>query len=84
VVPTAVAGRALIEQMPILQRSVREAADRCEQRWLCGTTESERAQALLWMVVFRLLAGALPGFVAGYASHLVMDFRTPRCLPLIG
>lgn len=30
-----------------------------------------------------LAAGAIPGLVAGYASHLVLDALTPKGLPLI-
>jgi hypothetical protein len=31
----------------------------------------------------RLLAGFVAGFGAGYLTHIVFDFGTPRCLPLI-
>lgn len=84
VAPAVVAGRALIDQLPISQRSLREAAVQCEERWRSGASESERAEGLLGMLACRIVAGALPGLIAGYASHLVLDFRTPRCLPLIG
>lgn len=84
VAPTMLAGRALIEQLPTWQRSLREAAVRCEVRWRLGTSESERAEGFLGMLACRFLAGTLPGLLAGYASHLVLDSRTPRCLPLIG
>jgi membrane-bound metal-dependent hydrolase YbcI (DUF457 family) len=40
---------------------------------------SEEAAAFWW----RVLAGLLVGFLAGYGSHLVMDFTTTRALPLI-
>ncbi len=31
-----------------------------------------------------LIAGIVKGMPAGYASHLVLDALTPKCLPLIG
>ena len=31
----------------------------------------------------RLLTGFLAGLGAGYVTHVVLDFGTPRCLPLI-
>jgi hypothetical protein len=38
---------------------------------------------LIAEVLWRLAAGALSGLAAGYASHLVLDFFTPRGLPLL-
>jgi len=34
-------------------------------------------------LLFRLLAGFVAGFGAGYLSHVILDFGTPRCIPLI-
>jgi hypothetical protein len=34
-------------------------------------------------ILMYILAGATAGFVAGCASHLALDFGTPRSLPLI-
>ena len=34
-------------------------------------------------IVICVLSGAIAGFVAGWGSHLVLDFGTPRSLPLI-
>lgn len=34
--------------------------------------------------LYRLAAGFVLGFPAGYASHLALDLFTPRSLPLIG
>jgi membrane-bound metal-dependent hydrolase YbcI (DUF457 family) len=41
---------------------------------------------LCWIACagWRLLAGALSGLALGWVSHLVLDSRTPRGLPLIG
>lgn len=37
-----------------------------------------------WEAVFRTAAGALAGFLAGYASHLVLDSFTVSSLPFFG
>lgn len=34
-------------------------------------------------ILMRVIAGAIAGFVAGYTSHIILDFATPRSLPLI-
>lgn len=33
--------------------------------------------------VFKFMAGLAPGILAGYVSHLALDFSTPMCLPLL-
>lgn len=56
----------------------RARADSC----LAGTPERVRAE---WdEFVWWLLAGALAGLTAGYASHLALDALTPRGLPILG
>jgi membrane-bound metal-dependent hydrolase YbcI (DUF457 family) len=44
----------------------------------------ERSRAEIDVLLWRLVAGALVGLVAGYASHLLLDANTPRGLPLVG
>lgn len=48
---------------------------------------AETAPLHLWhfscQVFLHVLAGMIVGFVAGYASHLVLDAFTPRRLPLL-
>jgi hypothetical protein len=43
--------------------------------------------AKLWYAlietVLRLLAGIVAGLLAGYLSHVALDFCTPGCLPLV-
>jgi hypothetical protein len=34
-------------------------------------------------IALRVLSGMLAGLVAGYITHIALDFTTPRCLPLI-
>jgi hypothetical protein len=83
---SAVAGGALtLARIAEWQASCRTAADAAASRATAhplGTSERSRAEweVLLW----RLLAGALVGFVAGYASHLALDAGTARGLPLLG
>jgi membrane-bound metal-dependent hydrolase YbcI (DUF457 family) len=43
----------------------------------------QQAVALALEFLWRFLAGALGGFQAGYASHLVLDAATPMSLPLV-
>lgn len=63
----------------------RERAAECDARATSLPPESpdcrrEHSAAFWW----RVLAGLLVGFLAGYGSHLAMDFTTARALPLIG
>ena len=84
VVPCLTAGRAMAAKVTVWQRSIRSEGALNEQRWRLGVTENERLDGFVRMIVCRLLVGALPGLIAGYASHLVLDLGTPRRLPLIG
>jgi len=61
-----------------------ERAAACEQRaalLVVGSQEwgKERRSAAAW----RVIAASALGFVAGYASHLVLDGATPRSLPVV-
>lgn len=47
-----------------------------------GSRERSQWELAAWS--WRILAGALVGFGAGYLSHLVLDGGTPRGIPLIG
>lgn len=44
----------------------------------------QRFLVALWEILLRTAAGALAGFLAGYASHLVLDAFTVSSLPLFG
>jgi inner membrane protein len=66
------------------QADCRAKAGECDARAMAAPPDSdarrhEAFKALCW----RLLAGFLVGFVAGYLSHLALDAATPRSLPLI-
>jgi hypothetical protein len=65
------------------QRALRERAEeQVELRDSADTTLANIWHGILELV-FRLLAGAVVGFPTGYASHLLLDATTPKCLPLI-
>ena len=82
---SAVAGGALtLARVAEWQASCRASAT-AAQRALLHPPGSEDRSRTEWDVLFwRLLAGALVGLVAGYASHLVLDAGTPKGLPLWG
>ena len=66
------------------QADCHRAAAACDTRASCAPPDSrersnEENKAFLW----RALAGLIVGFLAGYASHLLMDAGTRKSLPLI-
>lgn len=62
----------------------RARAAECDSRALAAPIDSEtRRDEAFKALCWRLLAGFLVGFVAGYVSHLALDAGTPRSLPLI-
>ncbi len=66
-----------------LQQKLRAQADKLLNER--GQLQSDAARALSIGAEFalRFLAGLLDGLIAGYASHLAMDFCTPSSLPLV-
>lgn len=80
-----VAGVAIYWQQNLdaWQQNLRRIADDHMQRQSIATDPL----AVVWHTIaewaLRLLSGVLAGFGAGYLSHVVLDFGTPRCLPLI-
>jgi LexA-binding, inner membrane-associated putative hydrolase len=79
---TGTAGWILNQNLTEWQSRLRAQAD-------CFATR--RAQSLepfqqffLWLAEYfcRFLAGLIAGVLAGYASHLVLDFFTPMSLPV--
>jgi hypothetical protein len=84
VVPNVAAGRFLLKQLPAWQRALRAEADCHAARRRNAASDADAFRAFVGEAVCRLLAGALPGLVAGYASHLALDLTTPRRLPLFG
>jgi hypothetical protein len=84
VVPVAAAAGTVVACLPEWQRSLRNAAGQCEQCWRAGAGDWAKADGFLGMALFCIAAGTLPGVVAGYASHLIMDLGTPRRLSWVG
>jgi membrane-bound metal-dependent hydrolase YbcI (DUF457 family) len=67
------------------QAACRSNAEGLEQQGVGVPVGScERNDAELGSILWRLLAGAILGFVVGYASHLALDAGTPCGLPIIG
>ena len=56
-----------------------------EHKRAAGREEDPILKFLHQLAAFawHMLAGALPGFVAGYVSHLAADATTPNSLPVI-
>jgi hypothetical protein len=44
---------------------------------------SERSGLWLSEMICHVLAGMIYGLPVGYASHLILDAGTPRCIPII-
>ena len=74
---------ALLQSRPLenwIQSFHRKAADYRRRSQL------EPGNAFLFSLLallFELLAGLLPGFLGGYASHLILDSTTPCGLPVL-
>jgi hypothetical protein len=75
-------GYSLIAAVPNMQANMRGRSDARAARARVTTGLESLWNALL-SVLWRFLAGAVPGLLAGYASHLVLDAVTPAGLPLI-
>jgi len=83
ILPVAALGTVMISRLDHAQNWLRGQA--VQYRWarLLASSPLQAAWYELCEWVCYLLAGALAGFVAGYASHLVLDSQTSRCLPII-
>lgn len=82
VVPVGAAGSAALSSLANMQAELRAEADRHAELFRATTSAAEQLWHFLLELLCRLGAGALPGFVAGYASHVALDFSTPAGLPL--
>ncbi|MGH9770402.1 MAG: hypothetical protein ACRD4Q_01655 [Candidatus Acidiferrales bacterium] len=82
--PAGLGGVAWLSNLDSAQGWLRRQAEQCRQR----SVQAQSPSAAFWFQFLEFLcvlgAGVLAGFVAGYASHLALDFATPRSLPLIG
>jgi len=68
------------------ERFCRKRAEAAAHRLATDPTIDGLTRAGLMMLegVWRIAAGALAGFIAGYTSHLVLDAFTARSLPAFG
>lgn len=78
---TGTAGWFLSQDLPEWQSQLRAQAD----RFAAMKRESALHQFFYWLAEYfcRFLAGLIAGVLAGYASHLTLDFFTPMSLPLV-
>jgi membrane-bound metal-dependent hydrolase YbcI (DUF457 family) len=80
----AVGGALSAAKIADMQATCRRYAADCDGRAAAAPVGSdirsnEQLKALLW----RIAAGLLIGFVAGYVSHLALDASTKRSVPLV-
>src|ERR1700723_1859983 len=80
---TGTVGWIVKENLPEWQAVLRSQADRFAAMRM--QTESPLLQVLFWIAEYfcRFVAGLAAGVLAGYASHLTLDFCTPASLPVI-
>lgn len=83
VVPSGIGLAAALAKIDEWQGTLRDLAE--QQAVQRGSTETTTAQ--IWHgileLLLRLLAGAVVGLPAGYASHLLLDATTTKSLPLV-
>lgn len=80
---TGTIGWILKKNLPGWQAALRTQADRFAV--MRTQTTSAPQQLFLWLAEYfcRFLAGLIAGVLAGYASHLTLDFFTPMSLPVL-
>ena len=83
IAPTFGLGVIAFQQAGRIQYWLREQAASHAQARVASTGVLGEIWHLLCEALLRLLAGAVVGLPTGYASHLALDFFTPRSLPLV-
>lgn len=83
IAPVGAASTLWAENLSSWQLGLRQAADRhhIQQDW--GQDPFAAFGHLLAEWLLRIAAGFVAGFGAGYISHIILDFGTPRCVPLV-
>jgi hypothetical protein len=84
IAPIGAAATALFKMLEGWQEKLRARADAEHHKYEAATSFLAQAWHLVISLLCRLASGALVGFVAGYLSHLAMDFTTPAGLPIFG
>ena len=72
------------EQLKSFQDKLRQIADELAANRSDSMTPVELGLNQIAECICRILAGMIPGVLAGYISHLALDFTTPKGLPLVG
>ena len=77
------AGKIYLSKLPAWQSELREAAKRYGS--MASAEPEGFKRGLYWAqsTLCLIAAGLLAGLIVGYASHLVLDFTTPKGLPLV-
>lgn len=83
VLPVASAAIAVVQKMPERQADLRAMA--AEQLAMARRADSTLEEVLRFLVAagLHVIAGVLPGVVAGYVVHIAADAQTPRGVPAI-
>lgn len=71
------------EALARLQEKLRHKADELRRDRLRLQNDFERLVSEVAEFLLRFVAGLFDGLIAGYVSHLALDFCTPTGLPLI-
>jgi len=79
---TGTVGWFVKENLPEWQTWLRSQADHFATLRAASITGVHQFLYLLAEYFCRFLAGLIAGVLAGYASHLVLDFFTPMSLPI--
>ena len=80
---TGTAGYYLSDRLSAWQSSLRDRAQHFAQMRTASPDLFPQIGYGLLELLFRFLAGALAGLLAGYASHLGLDSLTPSSLPIL-
>lgn len=82
IAPIGAAATTLSKMLTGWQEKLRARANAEHHQYEAAKLFLAKARHLVISLLCRLASGALVGFVAGYLSHLAMDFTTPAGLPI--
>jgi hypothetical protein len=83
VVPVALGVAGLAQALDSWQGELRRLADQHSLIAMHSADPMVRLWHSLAELALRLHSGMVAGFLAGYVSHVTLDFLTPNCLPLV-
>ncbi len=81
--PVGLGAAAWVSGLDGWQKRLRDQADEFTRLQFQAAEPLMNAWYGMIAMVLRVLSGMLAGMVAGYVTHLALDFTTPRCLPLV-